>query len=32
MAVVYYEHQKMYIRHVFTHAEYDKWTQENRKK
>jgi mRNA interferase HigB len=32
VVAIHYDRQKMYIRHVFTHREYDGWTQENRKK
>lgn len=32
VAVVIYNTQKVYVRDVFTHAEYDKWSKENRKK
>lgn len=32
VAVLYYETQKVYLRFVGTHAEYDKWSKENRTK
>lgn len=32
VAVLYYETQKVYIRLVGTHTEYDKWSKENRAK
>ncbi len=32
VAVVHYSIQKVYLRLVGTHAEYDKWTKENRGK
>lgn len=32
IAVIYYTTQKMYIRGVFTHLEYNKWTKDNRGK
>lgn len=25
VAAIHFDHQKLYIRHVFTHKEYDKW-------
>ena len=25
ISVIHYNRQKLYIRHVFTHAEYDRW-------
>ncbi len=25
IAAIHFDHQKLYIRHVFTHKEYDKW-------
>ena len=27
IAVVHYAVRKVYVRHVFTHAEYDRWTK-----
>ena len=27
IAVVHYSVRKVYVRHVFTHAEYDRWTK-----
>jgi mRNA interferase HigB len=32
VAVIHYNRQRAYIRGVFTHAEYDKWTKDNRRK
>lgn len=32
VAVIHYNTQKVYIREVFTHAQYDKWTKQNRRK
>lgn len=32
VCVVYYNTQRMYIRGVFTHKEYDQWTKQNRGK
>lgn len=32
VAVIHYNIQKVYLRLVGTHSEYDKWTKENRKK
>ena len=32
VARIYYDTQKVYLRLVGTHIEYDKWTRENRKK
>lgn len=32
VAVIHYNRQMIFIRHVFTHAEYDKWTKDNRVK
>jgi mRNA interferase HigB len=32
ICVIHYDRQKMYIRYVFTHKEYDKWTKSNRGK
>lgn len=32
VAVIYYDTQKVYLRLVGTHPEYDKWTKENRGK
>ena len=32
VAVVHYDIQKVYVRLVGTHGEYDKWTKENRGK
>lgn len=25
VAAIHFDHQKLYVRHVFTHKEYDKW-------
>ena len=27
IAVIHYNRQKLYVRHVFTHADYDAWTK-----
>jgi len=32
IVVMHYNRQKLYIRHVFTHAEYDDWNKKQRKK
>jgi mRNA interferase HigB len=32
VTVIHFQTQRVYVHHVFTHAEYDKWTKENRKK
>lgn len=32
IAVIHYNRQKLYIREVFTHAEYDRWNKVNRSK
>jgi mRNA interferase HigB len=32
IAVIHYNRQKVYIRHVFTHPEYDRWCKQNRSK
>jgi mRNA interferase HigB len=32
VTVIHYNTQRVYIRGVFTHAEYDKWTRDNRAK
>lgn len=32
VAVIHYDKQKVFIREVLTHAEYDKWTKQNRGK
>jgi len=32
VAVVFYDTQKVYLRLVGTHTEYDKWSKDNRKK
>lgn len=32
IAVIHYNRQKLYIRNVFTHADYDRWSQTNRSK
>ncbi|RJF99482.1 type II toxin-antitoxin system HigB family toxin [Noviherbaspirillum saxi] len=32
IAVIHYNRQKLYIREVFTHAEYDRWNKANRSK
>ena len=32
ITVIFYDAQKVYVRLVGTHAEYDKWTKENRGK
>lgn len=31
IAVIHYDRRRVYIRHVFTHADYDRWTNELRK-
>jgi mRNA interferase HigB len=31
VTVIHYNTQKVFIRHVFTHAQYDKWTKQNRR-
>ena len=30
VADVHYSHSRLYIKHVFTHAEYDQWTKTQR--
>lgn len=32
IAAIHYNRQKIYIRHVFTHAEYDRWSKQQRSK
>lgn len=32
IASIHYNRQKVYIRHVFTHTEYDRWCKQNRGK
>lgn len=32
VTVIHYDKQKIFIRGVFTHREYDKWTKDNRGK
>lgn len=32
VTVIHYNRQRVYIRHVLTHSEYDKWTKDNRRK
>lgn len=32
IAVIHYNRQKLYIREVFTHGEYDRWNKANRSK
>ena len=32
VTVIHYNTQIMFIRHVFTHSEYNKWTKDNRGK
>lgn len=32
IAAIHYNRQKIYIRHVFTHAEYDRWCKQQRSK
>ena len=27
VAAIHFDHQKVYVRHVFTHKEYDKWNR-----
>jgi len=27
VAAIHFDHQKLYVRHVFTHKEYDKWNR-----
>jgi mRNA interferase HigB len=31
IAAIHYNRERIYIRHVFTHAEYDAWSKEMRK-
>jgi mRNA interferase HigB len=31
VAVIHYDRRRIYIRHVFTHADYDRWSDELRK-
>lgn len=31
ITVIHYNRQKLYIREVFTHAEYDRWSKSNRR-
>ena len=31
IAVVHYDRRRVYVRHVFTHADYDRWTDQIRK-
>ena len=30
IAVIHYDRRRVYIRHVFTHADYDRWSNKNR--
>ena len=32
VAAIHFDRQKLFIRHVFTHKEYDEWTEANRRK
>ena len=32
ITVIHFNRQKLYVRHVLTHAEYDKWNKANRSK
>lgn len=32
ITAIHYNRQKVYIRHVFTHAEYDRWCRQQRSK
>lgn len=32
VAVIHYDKQRLFVRGVYTHAEYDKWTKQNRGK
>ncbi|EDJ0353812.1 addiction module toxin RelE, partial [Salmonella enterica] len=32
IAIVFFESQKFYIRHVFNHSEYDRFTSQHRTK
>jgi mRNA interferase HigB len=32
VAAIHYNRQRLYIRHVFTHLQYDEWTYEIRKR
>jgi mRNA interferase HigB len=32
IAVIHYNRGRVYVRHVFTHAEYDRWSADRRKK
>ncbi|WP_334007904.1 type II toxin-antitoxin system HigB family toxin [Burkholderia orbicola] len=32
VATIHFDRQKMFIRHIFTHKEYDEWTEANRGK
>jgi mRNA interferase HigB len=32
VAAVHFNRQMLFIRHVFTHKEYDEWTRKNRRK
>ena len=31
IAVIHYNRQKLYIRHVFTHKDYDRWSDQHRR-
>lgn len=31
IAAIHFDGQRLYIRYVFTHKEYDRWTAENKK-
>jgi mRNA interferase HigB len=31
VAVIHYDRRRVYVRHVFTHADYDEWSGEMRK-
>ncbi|MDM7090899.1 type II toxin-antitoxin system HigB family toxin, partial [Enterobacter hormaechei] len=32
VALIFFESQKFYVRHVFTHKEYDRFTEKHRTK
>jgi mRNA interferase HigB len=32
IAAIHFDRQKLFIRHVLTHKEYDEWTRKNRKR
>jgi mRNA interferase HigB len=31
IAVIHYNRQRVYVRHVFTHSEYDEWSEDMRR-